>query len=373
MDVVLVFVSGALVVIALQTVLNSVVLPRLRPAPVPSPVPMVSLLVPARNEARVIAQTVTSLLAQDYPHFELIVLDDNSTDDTRTLAQRAGKDDPRLTLISGQALPSGWLGKNWACHQLAQAAQGDILLFTDADTQWHSQALRAIVAHMTRANVDLYTVWSTQKTHSWAERLVVPLMAFVIMGYLPILLTHFSPFAIFAAANGQCMAWRRQAYARIGGHERVAGNVLDDVTLARIAKSEGLTLRMADANGLITCRMYDSWRDVRNGYAKNILAGYGNSVLALLLASVFHWALFLLPILWLFLPSYAWAGLLCLSLGVLARALTAHVTHQRPLDALLMPISVLLMTRIAVQALVWHWRGGAQWKGRTLHQHAPQT
>lgn len=366
MDVVLVFVGGALVVIALQTVLNSVVLPRLRPMNAPSPAPFVSILVPARNEAAVIARIVTSLLAQDYPNFELIVLDDNSTDDTRTLAQQASANHPRFTLISGQALPDGWLGKNWACHQLSQVAKGDILLFTDADTQWQPQALRAIVAHMTRANVDLYTVWSTQITHTWAERLVVPLMAFVIMGYLPIVMTHFSPFAIFAAANGQCMAWRKQAYARVGGHQRVAGNVLDDVTLARVAKAEGLSLRMADANGLITCRMYENWRDVRSGYAKNILAGYGNSVVALMLATVFHWALFLLPVAWLGMPSYVWAGALCLMLGIVARALTAHITHQRPLDALLMPVSVLLMTRIALQALWWRWRGGAQWKGRTL-------
>ncbi len=366
MDVLLIFISGALVVIACLAIMNVLIMPRLHPTDVITNAPLVSVLVPARNEANVISQTVTCLLAQDYPNFELIVLNDHSTDNTLSITENASNGDVRFRIINGEALPNGWFGKNWACYQLSQVARGDILVFTDADTRWQPHALNALITSVQLANVDLYTVWTTQETHTWAERLVVPLMGFVVLGYLPIVMTHYTPFSAFAAANGQCMAWKRNAYERIGGHRAVANNVLDDVSLARIAKSHGASLRMADGNQLIQCRMYDSWVSVRDGYAKNILAGYGNSVIALLIATLFHWVIFLLPLMWLFTPTLHLTGFLLLALGILVRALTASFTRQRTQDALLMPLSVLLMTRIAFQSLYWHFTGGARWKGRIL-------
>jgi chlorobactene glucosyltransferase len=364
----LILVSLALIVIALVTGLNVLLFPRLQRGKIPTQTPLVSLLVPARNEAAVIAQTVQALLAQTYPHFELIVLDDASTDGTGDLARQAGAGDPRLRVIAGVPLPEGWTGKNHACHVLAKHAQGEILLFTDADTRWHPTTLAALIAYMEHSQADLATVWATQTTITWAERLIVPLMMFAILGYLPILMTHYAPFAIFAAANGQCMAWRRTAYERVGGHRAVANNVLDDVTLARLAKAAGLRLRMLDGNGLLACRMYTDWRSVREGYAKNILAGYGNSVIALSLATIFHLLVFIMPLVWLFMPNYsAWGGALLL-MGMLIRALTAATSRQRVSDALFLPLSVLLMTIIAAQALYWHFTGGPRWKGRIIRQ-----
>ena len=124
---------------------------------------------------------------------------------------------------------------------------------------------------------------------------------------------------------------------------------------------------MADGNGLVTCRMYDSWPAVRDGFAKNILAGYGSAV-ALVLATIFHWAVFLLPYVWLFDANLRLYGLLAIGLAFGIRALSAAATHQRIRDSLLMPVSVLLMTRISVQALRWHVSGGPRWKGRVIQQ-----
>jgi chlorobactene glucosyltransferase len=374
MMLLLIFTTIALLVIAIQTLINVFVLPRLKPI---SPwgiadLPLVSVLIPARNEANVIAQTVQHMLAQNYPNFEVIILDDASSDNTGILALQTADGDARLCVINGAPLPHDWLGKNWACHQLAHHAQGDVLVFTDADTLWQPTALCALIKHMQHQQADLVTVWSTQQTLTWSERLIVPLMAFVILGYLPIIMTHYSPFAIFAAANGQCMAWRKRAYFQVGGHQSVADNVLEDVSLARLAKKHGLTLRMADSGGLIACRMYTDWHSVRDGYAKNILAGYGNSVIALILATIFHLLLFIMPFFWLFSPYSAWAIAL-IALDILARALSATFSRQRPQDALLMPLSVLLMTRIAVQALYWHYTGGVRWKGRTISQTTKET
>jgi chlorobactene glucosyltransferase len=375
----------ALIVINLIALTNVLFFPRMRQCqpvmPDGEPLPLISVMIPARNEAAVIAETVRHVLAQDYPHFEVIVLDDNSDDGTGDLARAAGSGDAHLTIMTGKPLPDGWMGKNWACHQMVSAASGDLLLFTDADVRWMPGALKSLVAGIIRTDADLFTVWPTQQTESWAERIVVPLMAMVVVGYLPIIGTHHTPFAIFGAANGQCMAWQRRAYDRIGGHAAVANNVLEDVTLGRMVKQQGMRLRMADGAGLIVCRMYQDWRSVRNGYAKNILAGYFNSVPLLLLSAVFHWLILVLPYVWLafgwLTPQIeGWPGLplAMIGLGLSVRALTAAFTRQRVHDALTLPIAAMLMTIISVQSLWWHYRyGGPNWKGRFITQRSARS
>ncbi len=367
---------------------------------------LVSVLVPARNEAPVISGTVARLLAQDYPCFELIVLDDHSTDGTGDLARVAGHGDGRLRVISGADLPRGWAGKNWACHQLAQAARGDLLVFTDADTVWLPGGLSAVVAEQTRTDADLLTVWPTQVTESWPERLVVPLMALVVVGYLPVFLTHYAPWTPFAAATGQCLTFRRAAYNAIGGHAAIRGEVLEDVKFARRIKAARLRLRMADGDGVVACRMYTDWPSVRDGYAKNILAGYGSSLFFMGLATLFHWLVFLFPPVWLLAPAgkaalkrrttngacagkaainrrttnqehvcstalqrrgWPWWPLALTALGMGVRAVTARFTGQRGRDALLMPVSAVLMTVISARSAWWQVRyGGPMWKGRVI-------
>ncbi|MFQ3647257.1 MAG: glycosyltransferase, partial [Anaerolinea sp.] len=156
-----------LVTFALLAVVNRWLLRRLI-VQQPSARPFVSILIPARNEAAVIGQTVAALTQQTYPHFELLILDDQSSDGTAEIARAAG--DKRTRILTGRPLPSGWAGKNWACWQLAQEARGDLLLFTDADTRWEPEALAALLAHQEMTQADLLTAWPTQITHTWAER-----------------------------------------------------------------------------------------------------------------------------------------------------------------------------------------------------------
>jgi chlorobactene glucosyltransferase len=379
-------VSAALLVICVTAATNARLFPRLEPVrrgPNPTSTathpqwrPAVSVLIPARNESRTIGDTVTRLLAQSYPELQITVLDDLSDDATSQVARAAAGQAPNFRLLCGQPLPSGWRGKNWACHQLAQQAlaQGaDILLFTDADVQWQPDAVAAAVAEFGCSGADLLTVWPTQTAVTWGERLTVPLMALAVLGYLPVRLAHDFYHPLAAAANGQCLAFDRRAYEQIGGHAAVRGAVVEDVKLAQHIKAAGLRLRMADGNRLVGCRMYDGWRAALDGYAKNILAGHGNHVALLLLSTLFHWALFVWPWLWLALGNGwalpGWPGwpLLLVSAGVGARAMTAAATHQRVGDALVMPLSVLLMTWIALRAVWWRWRfGGVLWKGRIL-------
>ena len=374
-----VLVSLALVIIAGVAVLNTLCFPRLRVGGRPDPKlegGIVSVLVPARNEAGQIGSTVEHLLAQEGVDFEVLVLDDHSSDGTGKAAQEAGRGDARLRVIAGKALPPGWGGKNWACHQLAGEARGAWLVFTDADVRWSPGALRALIGWGERSRADMLTVWPTQETRTWGERLVVPLMALTVWGYLPVLAVHWIPWPVFSAANGQCLVFRRGAYERVGGHQAARGAIVEDMALAWKIKASGGRLRMADGAGMIACRMYRGWQEVRDGFAKNILAGHGNSLFWLACSTVFHWAVFVAPWLWLGLGwiEHSWPGglatgwplwplaLVVLSVG--SRALSAAATGQRVMDAVWMPVSVVLMTRIAARAVEWKFRGGPQWKGR---------
>jgi chlorobactene glucosyltransferase len=348
---------------ALTAILNAFTFPRLRKSKSPNPTPQISVLIPMRNEAAVIAETVRSWLSQDYPNFEILILDDNSTDDSAKIAREAAAGDCRLTIVQGSELPAGWLGKPWACQQLAERARGSYLLFTDADVRWGPGALSALVGEAQRTNADLLTVWPTQISLTWAERLVVPLMALTIQAYLPILAVHHLPWAIFAHAMGQCLLFKREAYQAIGGHQAVKTAIVDDMAFAYAIKRRRLRLRAADANGLIKTRMYQNWNQVRDGFAKNILAGHANSLAFLFFSTVFHWWMFVLP--WILAPGN-WRLALFGLMGILTRALTAASTRQRVVDSALMPLSVGLMTVIAAQAIRWHWRGGPHWKGRQL-------
>jgi chlorobactene glucosyltransferase len=357
------FISLALFIIGLTTLSNVLLFPRLgRPLQsLPPNPPRVSILIPARDEAATIHDTIAALLRQDYPDFEVVLLDDGSTDGTADRAAAAGKGDPRLRIITGQPLPDGWLGKNWACRQLGEAATGDILIFTDADVIWEPGAGKALVGEITHGATDLLSIWPTQITVTWAERLIVPQIALAIIGYLPVIAVHAFDWPIFAAANGQCLVFNRATYQAIGGHTAVAGDIVEDVMLARRVKSLGYRLRMADGAGLIRCRMYDGWPAVRDGFAKNILAGHGGSVIFLLASTVFHWIVFILPwILWIWDWRFAVLG----AIGVMLRGTTASFTRQRFFDAVLMPLSVVLMTMIAARSIIWHYRGGPRWKGR---------
>lgn len=351
-------------------VLNGVTFPRLNHAG-NSNEKHISVLIPARNEAQVIGDTITNLVRQQQVNFEIIVLDDGSTDDTTAVAHAAAGDFAAFSVIHGKPLPEGWLGKNWACQQLALAAQGDYLLFTDADVEWRPGALSALMHTQSRYNADMLTVWPTQITTTWAERLVVPLMTFAIWAYLPEIMVRASKLVAFAAANGQCLLFKRETYNAIGGHRAAKQNITEDVALARNTKRHGFRLVMADGFGMVACRMYQDWPSVRNGFGKNILAGHGGSVLFLLFSTLFHWTLFIVPWVWLLLAGLAGTNstipLLLGILGVLTRGWIAGMTRQRIIDAVLMPISVVLMTRIAFQALWWHYRfGGPKWKGRTI-------
>jgi len=217
---------SVLLLIALS---NLLVLRRLHRYGRPAQFPRLSVLVPARNEEANIGPCVRSLLAQDYPDFELLVLDDESGDQTAQVLASLATSDNRLRVLSGQPLPAGWLGKQWACHQLAQAASGELLLFTDADTRYHPQALSNAVAALLAERTDMLSAVLREEVVSWGERLVVPILVWSIFSFLPLGLAYRLRLPAFTAANGQFLLFRRRAYEQIGGHAAVRQHTTEDL------------------------------------------------------------------------------------------------------------------------------------------------
>ncbi|MBI4494875.1 MAG: glycosyltransferase [Chloroflexi bacterium] len=248
------------------------------PGPLPEPAPRVSILVPARNEAANIVACLRSLLAQDYPRFEVIVLDDQSTDGTGELVAQLAGADRRLRLLQGQPLPAGWTGKNFALAQAAALARGDWLLFTDADTLHEPQTLTAALSTAERRGLDFLSLATGQVLGGVWERLVVPVVAAVVGLATPVQAVNDPKRTGTAFALGQFILIRRRAYEGMGGHAAVRAEILEDCELARLAKQAGFALLLADGRALVRARMYRGFRDLWEGWTKNAFLGPGGRV-----------------------------------------------------------------------------------------------
>jgi hypothetical protein len=315
--------------------------------------PRVSLLVPVRDEAAVLPETLPTWLAQGAD--ELWVLDDGSTDATPQLLAAAG-----VRVLGGRPLPPGWTGKNWACQQLGRAATGDVLVFTDADVAWRPGALDLVVDELVGTEAGLLSAWPRQRCETLGERMVVPLVDLLLLANLPHPLVRALPFASLAGANGQLMAWRREAYERVGGHAALAGEVLEDVRMAQRAKRLGVALTLRLGGPWVETRMYRSWAEVVAGFGKNVLAAAGGSRPAMAAVWLVNLLAYTAPWLLLWGQPRWWA---LAGAGLALRAL-ANLKSGRPVgEAVLQPLAPLATAPILARALGR--RGGYAWKGRT--------
>lgn len=333
--------------------------------------PRVSILLPARNEAANIAACARSLLAQDYPDFELLVLDDNSTDGTGDIARELAARDNRLRVLEGRPLPEGWLGKHWACHQLTQAARGDLWLFTDADTVHHPRALREAVAALQTENADLVTGLPRQEMLSWGERLIVSILPWSIFCFYPLAVAERLRWPPLVMAVGQFMLFRREAYQKIGGHESVRAHVADDIALAQRLVARGGRWRFLDAANRVSCRMYRNFGQAYEGFSKNLFAAFGYN--APLFAAIWLWLalVFLAPPLLLALWPLGIIASPALPLAAIGLALALWglcIWRLRlPIQLFIAyPLAVTLAVLIAARSLVLSRAGKAVWKGRLL-------
>lgn len=335
----------------------------------------VTVLVPARDEAHRIGPCLAGLLQQDHPALRVLILDDGSTDGTGALVRDAVAADPRFTVLDGGdgAVPPGWLGKPWACHRLARAALAaleppDLLLFLDADVALAPDAVRRIAGLMAESGLDLASPYPRQATGTWAERLVQPLLQWSWLTTLPLPLAEASARPSLTAANGQVLALRPSAHARIGGHAAVRGDVLEDIALARAVKAAGGRAGVTDGTDLATCRMYHGAADLTDGYAKSLWAAFGSPLGSVGATGLLTLAYVLPPgaALLAGTPTTRALGALGYAAGVAGRVVVARRTGGRAGDAWSHPLSILALDGLT--ALSWwrHRRGTLTWKGRAV-------
>jgi glycosyltransferase involved in cell wall biosynthesis len=273
-----------------RTIVNLALVPRLRADARPEREPFVSIIIPARDEARVIEQTVRAFLAQTYPNLEVIVVNDRSTDGTGEILR--GLFDDRLTIIDGDEPPPGWLGKPWALDQGSRIARGELLLFVDADVVYAPAAIRAAVAHREIRQTALLSLLPHFEMRGLGENAAMPMLAMFCFTFMPTWMSNRTRFAALAIGGGTGNLVTRSAYAAGGGHEALRDSVVDDVALARLVRRSGGTTEVVRADELVSLRMYHGLAEVVEGFTKNAFAIYGrNYVFGLLInagALIFH-------------------------------------------------------------------------------------
>lgn len=348
--------------LTIHAIVNSRLLPRPSTEVTDAVEQSVAVLLPVRDEAHRVRPCVESLLAQQgVPDLRILVLDDGSTDGTADVVRSAAAGDPRLTVLVGQSPPRGWLGKPYACHQLAAHSDADVLVFVDADVVLAPHAIAAAVGLL--PGRELLSPYPRIVAVGAGGRLVQPLLQWSWLTFLPLRAMERSARPSLAAAGGQFLVVTRSGYQRAGGHAGVRDQVLEDLALARAVKRSGGRIALADGSSLATCRMYDSWASLVDGYTKSLWAAFGPPVaglgisLALLL-------LYVLP-LGLVFAGFPLAGLAGYLLGVLGRIATGRATGARVWpDALLHPVSVLLFVWLLGRS--YRRRRSVRWKGRPV-------
>jgi chlorobactene glucosyltransferase len=358
-----IIVFAAWVLAFIRTIINLALIPRLRPGGQPSREPLVSVIIPARDEARIIERTVRAFLAQTYPRVEIIVVDDRSTDGTGEILRGIGEE--RLTIIDGVEPPPGWLGKPWALFQGSRLAQGELLLFVDADVFYAPAAVRAAVAHREQRRPQLLSLLPYFEMRGLGENAAMPAMAMTCFSFMPTWISNRTRFAALAIGGGTGNLVERQAYDASGGHESLKDAVVDDVALARQVRRNGGATETVRADDLVSLRMYRGLAEVVEGFTKNVFAVCGrNFVVGVLVVAgcvIFH----ILPFGFASMGdriSMATVGLIILTRLILFRSLRYRLDSA----LLLHPVMAAIWLWILLRSM---WLTGIRrkllWRGRT--------
>lgn len=357
------FATIALALAALPAVLGTINLlrqPRLRDGDAPPPGMLVSILVPARNEAANIAGCLEAALASRGVAVEVVVADDGSDDGTGGIVADIAARDARVRLIGVPPLPAGWTGKVHACACLAEAARGTHLLFIDADVRLAPGAAAAMAAHAAARDIALVSGVPRQRIGSPGEALTVPMINLLMLGYLPGGGRAVSRQVGMAAACGQLILCAAAAYRAVGGHGAVRATLHDGLALARAVRAAGHRTEVVDGAPLATCRMYRGFAEAWGGFMKNAREGMatplGLPVWTLLLAGAHLWP-------WALLPE--WQAVLALALVFGLRAAITWRAREPWWTVPLHPLTMLVALAIQWSALArWLMGRPAGWKGR---------
>ena len=324
---------------------------------------LVSVLIPARNEERNIANLLHDLQNQEYRNIEILVFNDLSTDKTEEIVQRIAKDDSRIRLLNSEGLPNGWLGKNFACHCLSTDAKGDYLLFLDADVRVKGAIILQNITLVEKYSLGLLSIFPKQKMQSLGEYVTVPNMNYILLSLLPLVLVLKSKFASLAAANGQFMLFKKSTYFETLPHEKHKNNMVEDIAIARYFKQNTIPMACLLGDETIQCRMYGGFNEAVNGFSKNVVSFFGNSFFV---ATMF-WLVTTFGVLAIFLTFPLSYFLLYLVIIFSSKIVISIASRQNIIANVILFIpQQLALGFFIVKALTNKVKKENQWKGRNI-------
>lgn len=329
----------------------------------PEVMPLVSILIPARNEEKNIGMLLQSILEQDYPSIEVIVYDDESTDATAPIVQGYTRHDDRIKLIQGKYLPDIWLGKNYACHQMALQARGDYFLFLDADVRIGKSLIRNGLAHLISERLKLFSIFPQQIMASWGERFTVPAMNYILLSLLPLSMIKNDRRASLSAANGQFMLFDASTYRQHWFHGLVKNRMVEDILIMRIMKKMGYRVHTLLSHGQIKCRMYDGLQHAVTGFSRNIIEYFGGHILAMIMFAIFT----VFGFIFVLVSFPLWALIAYLALNMVMSAMISIMSRQPVfMNLILMPVQKIIFIWIGYVAIKNRLTGRWYWKDRKI-------
>jgi chlorobactene glucosyltransferase len=366
-------------VLYLTAIINLISLKKLSSFQPQEKTPFISVLVPSRNEAHNIEGCLKSLLAQKYANFEVLALDDESEDGTAEILERLAVNESRLKVLRGRPLPEGWAGKQWACHQLSARANGDMLMFTDADTRHHPLTLVNSASALAQTGAGFVSGIPRQIVKTAGEILLLPMLGWVILILLPLPLARRLRIPSMSVGVGQFLLFDRKAYIKIGGHKKVWNTSLEDVAFARLAIRQKFGWAFLDLSDRVACRMYRGFNEAVQGIGKNLIAFFEDRLLFLLFA-------------WSWIAFLSWYPLFVLISGLTGTAnqsaylalvnlilltglwVLVNIRFGFPLwQAFVHPLTSAVYLVMAVKAAVLKLTGRTEtWKGRHLPKETGQ-
>jgi len=370
-----ILIAGVLLIIFINLILN---LRYLKTPDINSKIPdnpsMVSILIPARNEEKNIATCIESLCKQDYPNYEILVLDDNSTDSTASVVQQIASRNNRLRLIQGAPLAAGWSGKNYACFQLAREAKGDWLLFVDADTIHAPSMLRGVMALAMEFKTSLLSGFPHQIAETLPLKIFTPTWYFIIMGWFPLWWLQRPGGSRPSIAIGQFLLFSRREYWRIGGHEAVKSKVLEDIWLGIEVNKHGGKHIAVDLSDVDSCRMYNDFSGIWTGLGRSVYAIAEISVAALVMLMALAYLCYILPFYSLPNALFNIDGNNYLTAIIIIQVVTIFLmrwlsdrrfNNNSLISIILHPIGILFLFAVVINAIFKKIAGtGIRWKGR---------
>jgi chlorobactene glucosyltransferase len=335
---------------------------------------LVSVLIPARNEENNIKRCLYSLIDQTYKNLEIIVLDDDSDDQTYDVVRNISKNYESIKLVKGKAKTIGWTGKNWACNQLSKYANGDFLLFVDADTKLQKNTITETVNEMNNNDIDLISLFPNRITNTAIDKIISVTIGWFIFSCLPIIFSNKNP--IFSSAFGQFLLFRKGAYFSIGGHESIKDKILDDFELGRLITKKGYNLNVLDGTERISTFSYSTEKEALEGLSKSIFPFFNNKLVPFLILLILFLSMGLMPIFIMMgeffgakltkskemIAYFIW-GLLTLSW-----AISSYRSKQGLRYGVLYPFITTLTAIVGIFSIITFLTKSVNWKNRNIIQ-----